>query len=383
VKNLRVIKHQFYRRFKIRRMNQRHLWTIVTLFLAVLGIPSVGRTQTTKGATIAAQKLPATDVAKVGEYQSPTGSSTLGVAVTEIYPHRINGRQAATLFVRNIPVITFISSTPVSNLEKKVGSLGGWGNMSPYALISTNTTKVASIGNVMGGVITNDPIQKASIVAARVNQLIQDNVDASKITVSWKSSEKSAATINGISRKGASVRKSLGDRYMIKFNGQELVELDENTRLADATRNPPQDALQATNRLRRLIGNASPIHDIADLPLRRSMTLPRLPDQIAIGGLRINFKGIASWYGYDGSSSSTASGERYNPEGLTAAHRSLPLGTKVRVTNTSNGRSVVVRINDRGPYVGGRIIDLSAAAARLLGMMGSGIAPVHIEVLGR
>jgi len=366
-------------------MNQRHLWTIVTLFLAVLGIPSVGRTQTTKGTTIAVQKLPATDVAKVGEYQSPTGSSTLGAVVTEIYSHRINGRQAATLFVRNIPVITFISSTPVSNVEKKVGSLGGLGNMSSYALISTNTTKVASIGSVMSGgnLITNDPIQKASIVAARVNQLIQDNVDASKITVSWKSSEKSAATINGISRKGPSVRKSLGDRYMIKFNGQELVELDENTRLADATRNPPQDALQATNRLRRLIGNASPIQEIADLPLKRSITLPRLPDQIAIGGLRINFKGIASWYGYDGSSSSTASGERYNPEGLTAAHRSLPLGTKVRVTNTSNGRSVVVRINDRGPYVGGRIIDLSAAAARLLGMMGSGIAPVHIEVLGR
>ncbi|MHC5831814.1 MAG: septal ring lytic transglycosylase RlpA family protein, partial [Nostoc sp.] len=58
-------------------------------------------------------------------------------------------------------------------------------------------------------------------------------------------------------------------------------------------------------------------------------------------------------------------------------------GTKVRVTNTHNGRSVVVRINDRGPYVRGRVIDLSAGAARILGMMGSGVAPVHIEVLGK
>ena len=99
--------------------------------------------------------------------------------------------------------------------------------------------------------------------------------------------------------------------------------------------------------------------------------------------VRINFTGIASWYGYDGSGSQTASGERYNPEGLTAAHRTLPFGTKVRVTNTRNGRSVVVRINDRGPYIRGRIIDVSAGAARILGMIGSGVAPVNIEVLGR
>ena len=66
---------------------------------------------------------------------------------------------------------------------------------------------------------------------------------------------------------------------------------------------------------------------------------------------------------------------------MTAAHRSLPFGTQVRVTNTYNGRSVVVRINDRGPFIRGRVIDLSAGAARILGMMGSGVAQVHIEVL--
>jgi rare lipoprotein A len=84
--------------------------------------------------------------------------------------------------------------------------------------------------------------------------------------------------------------------------------------------------------------------------------------------------GLASSYG---EGSQTASGERFNANQLTAAHRTLPFGTRVRVTNRSNGRSVVVTINDRGPFVGGRIIDVTPAAARALGM--SGLAPVEIE----
>ena len=90
--------------------------------------------------------------------------------------------------------------------------------------------------------------------------------------------------------------------------------------------------------------------------------------------------GMASYY-WQGSQ--TASGQRFNPDGLTAAHRSLPFGTRVRVTNRSNGRSVVVTINDRGPFVGGRVIDLSRGAARVINMTGAGVAPVSIEVLGR
>jgi rare lipoprotein A len=68
---------------------------------------------------------------------------------------------------------------------------------------------------------------------------------------------------------------------------------------------------------------------------------------------------------------------------LTAAHRTLPLGTRVRVTNLENGRTVQVRVNDRGPYVGGRILDLSREAARALGMMDQGVVPVRIDVLAR
>jgi rare lipoprotein A len=91
---------------------------------------------------------------------------------------------------------------------------------------------------------------------------------------------------------------------------------------------------------------------------------------------------MASWYGPGFHGNRSASGERYNQNALTAAHRSLPFGTKVRVTNVRNGRSVVVRINDRGPHIRGRIIDLSAAAARIVGVMQSGVAPVRVEVLG-
>ncbi len=92
--------------------------------------------------------------------------------------------------------------------------------------------------------------------------------------------------------------------------------------------------------------------------------------------------GIASWYGAHWQGRKTASGKRFDVHKLTAAHRSLPLNTRVRVTNVENGKSVVVLINDRGPYVDGRVIDLSTAAARRLGMIKEGVVPVEIEVVG-
>ena len=90
--------------------------------------------------------------------------------------------------------------------------------------------------------------------------------------------------------------------------------------------------------------------------------------------------GRASWYSL---TSITASGERCDPNALTAAHRSLPFGTKVKVQNLKNGKSVVVRINDRGPFVGGRIIDLTKAAAGKLGFISAGTASVRLTVLRR
>ena len=90
--------------------------------------------------------------------------------------------------------------------------------------------------------------------------------------------------------------------------------------------------------------------------------------------------GLASYYG---TGEMTATGERFDPMGMTAAHRTLPFGTRVRVTRVDTGSSVVVRINDRGPFKPGRVIDLSQGAAQNLGMMGKGLADVRLEVLGQ
>jgi rare lipoprotein A len=92
------------------------------------------------------------------------------------------------------------------------------------------------------------------------------------------------------------------------------------------------------------------------------------------------YSGMGSYYWQP---QRVASGGWFNPNAMTAAHKTLPFGTKVRVTNRNNGRSVVVTINDRGPYIKGRIIDLSKAAAKQVGMTASGIAPVSVTVLGR
>ncbi len=105
---------------------------------------------------------------------------------------------------------------------------------------------------------------------------------------------------------------------------------------------------------------------------------------VFLGGLSVNTAnaadqcGSASWYALR---SETASGEIMNPDALTAAHRSLPFGTKIKVVNRANGRSVVVRINDRGPFIKGRVLDLSRAAAEVLGFRHAGHTRICYEVL--
>jgi rare lipoprotein A len=91
--------------------------------------------------------------------------------------------------------------------------------------------------------------------------------------------------------------------------------------------------------------------------------------------------GEASYYGKELAGNRTASGERFNPSALTAAHRTLPLGTKLRVTNKANGKSVIVRINDRGPFLKHRIIDVSLKAAQEISMIRSGKAQVMLEIV--
>ena len=108
---------------------------------------------------------------------------------------------------------------------------------------------------------------------------------------------------------------------------------------------------------------------------------PAPPRPPAPGTEEFEQTGIASWYGRHHHGKLTASGEPYDMNDLTAAHRTLPLGTRVRVTNLDNGRSVDVRINDRGPFVGNRLIDLSYAAARRLGAIGAGVFRVGLKTV--
>ena len=115
-----------------------------------------------------------------------------------------------------------------------------------------------------------------------------------------------------------------------------------------------------------------------DAPVKSKKKKSYDPESYSDGGA--TYSGKASYYWEP---QALASGGRFNPNALTAAHKTLPFGTKVRVTNRSNGESVVVTINDRGPYVGGRIIDLSRAAAQAISMTGAGVAPVSVTVLGR
>jgi rare lipoprotein A len=92
-------------------------------------------------------------------------------------------------------------------------------------------------------------------------------------------------------------------------------------------------------------------------------------------------EGIASWYGSDWHGKATASGERFNKRAMTAAHKTLPLGAKIRVVNLKNGNAVVVRINDRGPYTRGRIVDVSEVAAEKLDIIDAGVCKARVEVL--
>jgi len=109
----------------------------------------------------------------------------------------------------------------------------------------------------------------------------------------------------------------------------------------------------------------------------RAPALARSPAFDGVGRQR----GKVSWYGRRFAGRRTASGEPFEPDALTMAHRALPFGTLVRVTNLRNRRAVVVRVNDRGPHVGSRIADVSLGAARALGMVRSGVVEARLELL--
>ena len=371
------------------RMNQR-IWSglAVTLMTTALGTATSGYAQQTQAvdqgsegsrstaqvqprpitATVASDPSPVrpTDVMKVGELQSQSATAVPGEVIAKIHAYESAGRQAVTLYVRSIPVLTFLGLAPIAADGIKMGEAPSGGSGIPQNSYQKSASRnqvsedTTTIGQPSAASDTlnryNDPVWRATAVAARLNQLNRDNVDAKAIAASWN------AECNC---------------YSIKVNNQELVRINDSTILPDTTKNPAEDALQATNRLRRLMGNAPPLREIAGKPS------PRRPAtaQVSLGPIRLRLSGVASWYGPGFHGNRSASGEIYNQNAMTAAHKSLPFGTAVQVTNLDNGRSVVVRINDRGPYIHGRVIDLSAAAARVLGLMQTGIAPVQLEVL--
>ncbi|MGI0479556.1 septal ring lytic transglycosylase RlpA family protein [Geminocystis sp. CENA526] len=236
----------------------------------------------------------------------------------KLYPHQHKNTNAVTLHFQNIPLLTFLDSPEHSAIEQ------------------------------------------ATKLAQRLDQLSSENIDANEINVAWESTTKD---------------------YSLKFRQEELIRINNNVILPDATRNKTHDALQATNRLRRLMGNGLPLTEVQG---KQIVKADSKIDELAGAGvksLRRAAQGIASWYGPGFHGRRTASGEKFNQNALTAAHRSLPFGTRVKVTNVRNGRSVIVRINDRGPHVRGRIIDLSAGAARAIGLKGSGVGTVSMQVL--
>ncbi|WP_346290296.1 septal ring lytic transglycosylase RlpA family protein [Sphaerothrix gracilis] len=277
--------------------------------------------------------------------QISASESNLDQDFVRVLGHPLDTRQAATLYIHDIPVLTFLGTTLDTTADKEVASAGS--STSRDAGDRPNVPSASAARD-----FSHDPVLRATAVASRINQLTRNNLDANEITAHWDA----AAEV-----------------YVIKVGDDTLVSFNQDLMLPDTTQDPAEDALQATNRLRRLLGDESPLTEIEGRP---QPVTPPPTTRVAFAD-----SGMASWYGPGFHGRRSASGEVFNQNALTAAHRTLPFGTQVRVTNLSTNQQVVVRINDRGPYSRGRIIDLSAAAARQIGLARAGVGRVRIEVL--
>jgi|688.fasta_scaffold20735_9 rare lipoprotein A len=168
---------------------------------------------------------------------------------------------------------------------------------------------------------------------------------------------------------------SIGALVVLLSGSAMLPGLAESGRAASLNSQPdPSTAIDLA--IREADGSVE--QDQPDQPL---MPVPVAPVPDTAPRVMAVKKGQASWYGPGFYGGRTANGERLKRDTLTAAHPHLPFGTRVRVTNLWNGRSAVVRINDRGPFHGGRVIDLAHGAANALGLISSGVADVKLEVL--
>ncbi|WP_228040266.1 septal ring lytic transglycosylase RlpA family protein [Nodosilinea sp. LEGE 07088] len=251
------------------------------------------------------------------------------LAVTDlatVYPHALDDKQAATVYIRSIPVITLVGD----ELET----------------LSAGTNPAAAAPDY------HAPVSQANEILTALQTLATTH-DAADIKARWDSDN---------------------DSFVVSWGSEDMLIVNDKVMLPDTTQNPAEDVLQIANRLRRLLGDAPPLARVEGLP-EPSVSA----SQVSVVASTVS--GMASWYGPGFHGRRSASGEVFNQNALTAAHRTLPFGTQVRVTNLANGQSVVVRINDRGPFGHGRIIDLSAAAASNIGLRASGVARVQLEVL--
>jgi rare lipoprotein A len=263
------------------------------------------------------------NVQKVGE----PGAEAIEASLTQLYSHEVSGKPAVTLYVKDIPVVTFLGDKVQTNVPTETKAAGD---------ASTEQTQ--------------DPMWRATTVAAKINQFQQSGSQADLVRVLWDKKQKT---------------------YVIRAQDEQLLAVNQETILPNTTKDAAEDALKITNLLRRQLGNAVALTDIPGRPKPKVQSAASL----------YQLSGQASWYGGYFHGRQTASGERYNQDDLTAAHKTLKFGTRVRVTNLNNGQSVVVRINDRGPYAGGRIIDMSRRGAQAIGLTSSGVAPVKVDVL--
>ncbi|MEB3313761.1 MAG: septal ring lytic transglycosylase RlpA family protein [Cyanobacteriota bacterium] len=250
-------------------------------------------------------------------------SSDRGVTVL---PHPLDSREAATVYIRSIPVVTLVGN--------ELASLAGQ-KSNPSASLAT------------------DPVVRAQHLVSRLENLA-GVANPAEISARWDESR---------------------EAYLVSWGEEDLIIINDQAILPDTTRNLSEDALQVANRLRRLLGNAPALARVEGLP--EPSPTPTVQTAVVLSTLT----GMASWYGPGFHGRRSASGEVFNQNALTAAHRTLPFGTRVRVTNRRTGQQVVVRINDRGPFSRGRIIDLSAAAAHQIGLRSAGVGQVEVEVL--
>ncbi|MDX2257011.1 MAG: septal ring lytic transglycosylase RlpA family protein [Pseudanabaenaceae cyanobacterium bins.39] len=312
-----------------------------------------------------------TSAIKVGETRSQTLQRERNDSVARIHAHQINGKNAATVYVRGIPVVTYVEDDTVKPDVQKAQELNvsspessnqdgrtkGKGSEKINTDAKSSSLTVASVDNPETLLSSPNPIERATAAAALINKFNREGIDASQITPIWRDG-----------------------KYLIKLGDRTMLKFDKNALFPDSLKNETADIIESTNLLRRLLGGAAPISDVIGAPKPEPVAIvtPALNNRI-VGVM----SGMASWYGpgFDGNYS--ASGEIFRASDLTAAHPSLPFGTMVRVINMDNGQSVVVRINDRGPYAHGRIIDISTAAANVIGLISSGVAPVRLEVLSR